>query len=83
MNNEFEIHFSYKDQFYNARVVRSPSKNQIEYAVRPFSLSLVRRFGRQTLILKKDKLYSCGSILSSAKSVYIDAIISELKQIRE
>lgn len=79
MGTEFKIQFSYNSHFYRARVVQSTSGGMMSFAVRPFSLTLAKGYGPQTVIYKKDGRYSCESYLSKTTPEYINAIVSALR----
>lgn len=83
MASEFKIRFAYNSRYYQARVVKSLSDDQMAYAVRPLSRTLAKGYGPQTLIYKKDDHYRCESRLSKTTPEYIDAIVNALKGARE
>lgn len=79
ISTEFKIQFSYNSRHYRARVVKSFSEGQMTYAVRPFSLTLAKGYGPQTLICEENDRYSCESQLSKTTPEYINAIVTALR----
>lgn len=80
MTKEFKIFFLYNNRHYRARVVRSASVDGITYAVRPFSITLAKGYGPQTLIIKRNDHYSCDGQVSRVAPEYISALVTALKE---
>lgn len=83
MTEEFKILFSYNSCHYKARVVKSFSGDQMTYAVRPLSTTLVKGCGPQTLIYEKNDHFICESKLNQTMPDYIAAIVKALQGLKE
>ena len=80
MSKEFKIYFFYNSRKYRARVVRSASVDGIIYAIRPFSITLAKGYGPQTLIIKRNDHFSCDGQVSRIAPEYINALVAALKE---
>lgn len=80
MSKEFKIYFLYNSRKYRARVVRSASVDGIIYAIRPFSITLAKWYGPQTLITKRNNHFNCDGRVNGIAPEYINALVAALKE---
>lgn len=76
---EFTISFKYRNREQRARLLRSGKENITEYLIRPIDPLIVKSFGNQITIFKKDGHYNC---LNHIKKDYKDFFHSLINAIR-
>lgn len=73
------ISFSYNNNRYKAAVVKSGLGIRTDYAVRPTDPSIVRKFGRQTLVFRENGQFNCDALIDAQFPDYVDALVNAIR----
>ena len=76
---EFTISFHYDNETHRAGVVKSASEEAIEYDVRPITPSIVRKFGKQIIIYRRDEQFNANNHIDDDYRDFFNALVTALR----